>query len=156
MQELVSTETLSYYLTKEGFSKFKEWYKSIDLFTDIYNELDYLTTIIENSIWLEDNLRKEIFEKIKTVIIKHITYKLGKDPEYIYNEWVNSIQKYCFQGGMCYKIQYSGSIPHHWGVKPEYYYNIVSTITKEVLFCCIITDKYINLSNVCKHEQWLN
>lgn len=155
MQELVSTETLSYYFTKKGFSKFKDWYTSIDLLKDIYNELDYLTTMIEKSVWLEDNLREETFKKIKTIIIKHTTYKLGTDPEYIYNQWVNSIQKYCLQGGMCYKIQYSGNIPHHWGVKPDYY-DIVSTIPTEVLFSCIITDKYINLSNVCKYEQWLN
>ena len=52
-----NTNILSHYFTKSNFINFKVWYKSIDLLTDIHNDLDNLTTIIENSKWLEDDLR---------------------------------------------------------------------------------------------------
>jgi len=150
-----NNSTLSYYLTKSNFTNFKEWYKSIDLFNDIHNELDNLNTIIENSKWLEDKLRLETFEKIKLLLINQIKKILKKEPEEIYNEWIKSIQPYCFQGGQGYKIQYSGDIPHHWCVKPEYY-NKVSNIPNEVLISSIICDKYISISSKCEIEYWNN
>jgi len=150
-----NNSTLSYYLTKSNFTNFKEWYKSIDLFNDIHNELDNLNTIIENSKWLEDKLRLETFEKIKLLLINQIKKILKKEPEEIYNEWIKSIQPYCFQGGKGYKIQYSGDIPHHWCVKPEYY-NKVSNIPNEVLISSIICDKYISISSKCEIEYWNN
>ena len=150
-----NNSTLSYYLTKSNFTNFKEWYKSIDLFNDIHNELDNLNTIIENSKWLEDKLRLETFEKIKLLLINQIKKILKKKPEEIYNEWIKSIQPYCFQGGKGYKIQYSGDIPHHWCVKPEYY-NKVSNIPNEVLISSIICDKYISISSKCEIEYWNN
>ena len=150
-----NNSTLSYYLTKSNFTNFKEWYKSIDLFNDIHNELDNLNTIIENSKWLEDKLRLETFEKIKLLLINQIKKIVKKEPEEIYNEWIKSIQPYCFQGGKGYKIQYSGDIPHHWCVKPEYY-NKVSNIPNEVLISSIICDKYISISSKCEIEYWNN
>ena len=150
-----NNSTLSYYLTKSNFTNFKEWYKSIDLFNDIHNELDNLNTIIENSKWLEDKLRLETFEKIKLLLINQIKKILKKEPEEIYNDWIKSIQPYCFQGGKGYKIQYSGDIPHHWCVKPEYY-NKVSNIPNEVLISSIICDKYISISSKCEIEYWNN
>ena len=150
-----NNSTLSYYLTKSNFTNFKEWYKSIDLFNDIHNELDNLNTIIENSKWLEDKLRLETFEKIKLLLINQIKKILKKEPEEIYNEWIKSIQPYCFHGGKGYKIQYSGDIPHHWSVKPEYY-NKVSNIPNEVLISSIICDKYISISSKCEIEYWNN
>ena len=150
-----NNSTLSYYLTKSNFTNFKEWYKSIDLFNDIHNELDNLNTIIENSKWTNDKLRNKTFNEIKLLLIKQIKKIFKKEPEEIYNEWIRSIQPYCFQGGHGYKIQYSGDIPHHWCIKPEYY-NKVSTIPNEVLISSIICDKYITISSKCETQYWSN
>jgi hypothetical protein len=143
------------YFTKSNFTNFKVWYKSIDLFIDIYNELDNLSSIIENSKWSEDTLRLDTFEKIKLLLINQIKKIVKKEPEEIYNEWIKSIQPYCFQGGKGYKIQYTGDIPNHWCVKPDYY-NIVSNIPKDVSLCAIICNKYITISSKCEIEYWNN
>jgi len=146
---------LSHYFTKSNFIHFKEWYKSIDLFNDIYNELDNLNTIIENSKWNNDELRNKTFNEIKLLLIRQIKKIFKKEPEEIYNEWICSIQPYCFQGGEGYKIQYSGDIPHHWCIKPEYY-NKVSMIPNKVLISSIICDKYITISSKCETQYWSN
>lgn len=150
-----NTSTLSHYFNESNFIKFKEWYTSIDLLTDIYNELDDLYTIIENSKWLEDKLRQTTFKKIKLLLLTHIKEKYKKDPEDIYNDWIKSIHPYCFQGGKGYKITYSGTIPHHWCIKPDYY-KIVSTIPDEVVLSAFICDNYITISSKCEDETWSN
>ena len=65
------------------------------------------------------------FEKIRLILINYIIEKFKKKPEEIYNDWIKSIQPYCFQGGIGHRIQYSStysnSIHHHWCIKPEYY-----------------------------------
>ena len=159
MISLTSNKTLSYYLTKEGYPKFKKWYKSIDLLEPIYNELETLTTIIDKSTWLEDDLRNNIFTNIKNLIIENIENIFEKHPELIYNEWINSIQTYCFQGGIGYKIQYSSTpdnnIPHHWCVKPEYYKYVIN-ISDTVILSAIICDKYINISEKSEMQYWCN
>ena len=43
----------------------------------------------------------------ENIITKQIENSLGKEPEIIYEDWITSIQPYCFQGGIGYKIQYS-------------------------------------------------
>ena len=153
--KLNNTNILSHYFTKSNFINFKDWYKSIDLLTNIHNELDNLTTTIENLKWIEDDLRMKTFEKIRLVLINHIIEKFKKEPEEIYNDWIKSIQPYCFQGGKGYKINYSGTIPHHWCIKPDYY-EIVSIIPKEVLLSAFIIDKYIVISSNCEYEYWCN
>ena len=150
-----NTNILSHYFTKSNFINFKYWYKSIDLLTDIHNDLDNLTTIIENSKWLEDDLRITTFEKIRLVLINNIIEKFKKEPEEIYNDWIKSIQSYCFQGGKGYKINYSGTIPHHWCIKPDYY-EIVSTIPIEVILSAFICNYYITISSKCEDEYWSN
>ena len=104
---LNNTNILSHYFTKSNFKNFKAWYKSIDLFTNIHNDLDNLNTIIENSKWIEDELRMITFEKIRLILINYIIEKFKKKPEEIYNDWIKSIQPYCFQGGKGYKINYN-------------------------------------------------
>ena len=159
--------TLSYYFTKTGYSKFKDWYKSIDLLESIYNELDILSNIIDKSTWLEDDLRNETFKKIKNSIVKQFVNSENKEPEYIYKEWITSIQKYCFQGGIGHKIQYKmynstndthsydTHMPHHWCIKPEFY-NIVIDIPANVILSAIICDKYINISEISEQQYWCN
>ena len=150
---------LSYYFTKAGYPKLKEWYKSIVLLEPIYNELDSLTHGIDISTWLEDELRDETFKNIKKSIIKQIEISLGKEPEMIYKEWINTIQFYCFQGGIGHKIQYSNTdthiLPHHWCIKPEYY-NSVINIPDIVILSAILCDKYINISKIAEKQYWCN
>ena len=162
MNSINVNTTLSHYFTKSNFINFKVWYKSIDLFIDIYNELDNLSTIIENSKWLEDTLRLDTFEKIKLLLINQIKKIVKKEPEEIYNEWIKSIQPYCFQGGIGHKIQYSinnstssNSIPHHWCIKPEYYKQVIN-IPENVILSGIVCDKYINISEKSEKQYWCN
>ena len=60
MLSLIPAETLCYYLTKLGFLKFKEWYKSIQLFEPIYNELD--NTLFELLRLIENKSNSELYE----------------------------------------------------------------------------------------------
>ena len=152
---LNNTNILSHYFTKSNFKNFKAWYKSIDLFTNIHNDLDNLNTIIENSKWIEDELRMITFEKIRLILINYIIEKFKKKPEEIYNDWIKSIQPYCFQGGKGYKINYSGTIPHHWCIKPDYY-KIVSTIPDKVVLSAFVCDNYITISSKCEDTYWSN
>ena len=153
-------KTLSYYFTKTGYPIFKDWYKSIILLEPIYTDLEILTNSIDKSNWLEDDLRNNTFKKIKNTIIKQIEISLGKDPEIIYEEWINSIQPYCFQGGIGHKIQYSSTntdihMPHHWCIKPEYYNNVID-IPSNVILSAIVCDKYINISEISEKQYWCN
>ena len=149
--------TLSYYFTKTGYPKFKEWYKSIELLEPIYDDLDILTTIIDNSKWLEDELRSKSFKNIKNTIVKQLENSEKKEPIIIYEDWITSIQPYCFQGGRGYKIQYSGNsdtnMPHHWCIKPEHY-KLVINIPENVILSGIVCDKYINISENAELQYW--
>ncbi len=146
MSPLINIQTLSYYLSKSGFNKFRDWYKSIILLQPIHSELETLTYIIENSTWLEDKLRKDTFNRIKILIFKNVEELIGKEPDIHFQDWINSIQEYCFQGGYGHRIQYSSSnLPHHWCVKTEHYEK-VKNIPNDVALCGVICDKYINLS----------
>ena len=157
-------KTLSYYFTKSGYTKFKEWYKTIELFKPIDNEIESLTIIIDKSTWLENDIRNESFKNIKNSIIKQFVTIEKKEPEIIYKDWINSIQPYCFQGGIGHKIQYSFTIdnnntkyhmPHHWCIKPEYY-NSVINIPDNVILSAILCDKYINISEISEKQYWCN
>lgn len=153
MAPLIPIETLSFYLSKSGITKFREWFYSIELFKPIHEELDALTNIIEQSTWLEDKVRKQTFAKIKSLIINFIENINKKEPEIIYQEWIDSIQAYCFQGGYGHRIQYSGTIPHHWCVRCEHY-NIVRIIPEMVALSGVVCDKYINLSENADYMYW--
>jgi hypothetical protein len=155
MQSLIPGNFLSYYFTKTGYPFFEVWYKSNELLQPIYNDIKILTTIIDNSKWIEDNLRNEIFIKIKNIIIEFIENKYNKHPEEIYKEWIDSIQSYCYQGGVGYKIYYSGEIPHHWCVRPEYYNDILK-IPNYVILSAFVCDKYIYISEKLEIQYWKN
>ena len=105
MAPLIPIQTLSYYLSKSGFTKFRDWFNSIKLLEPIYNDLENLTYIIENSTWLEDKLRKDTLYKIKLLILQHIEKTINKNPETKFQEWIDYIQQYCFQGGYGHFIQ---------------------------------------------------
>lgn len=155
MPPLIPIETLSFYLTKTGFSKFKQWFYSIEILKPIYQELDALTNIVDTSNWLEDKLRKECFHKIKSIITKHVENTISIEPEKYFQNWIDSIQEYCFQGGYGYLIQYSGNIPHHWCVRYENY-DKVKDIPELVKICGMVCDKYINLSDTAEMQYWGN
>jgi hypothetical protein len=153
MAPLLPIETLNYYLSKSGFLKFREWFKSIEFLQPIHDDLETLTYIIDNSTWLEDKLRKDTLNKIKLLILKHIEKILNKEPEMYFQEWINSIQEYCFQGGYGYRVQYSGNVPHHWCVRCEHY-DKVKNIPSDVALCGVVCDKYFNLSEKPETMYW--
>ena len=151
----IEEKSLSYYLSKDGFSEFRKWFKSIELLEPIHRDLENLTYIIENSKWLEDKLRKDTLYKIKLLILQHIEKTINKNPETKFQEWIDYIQQYCFQGGYGYSIDYSGNIPHHWCVRCEHYEK-VKNIPVDVAFCGVICDKYFNLSKNPETMRWGN
>ena len=153
MPPLIPIETLSFYLSKTGFLKFRQWFISFEALQPIHNELETLTYNIENSTWLEDKLRKDIISKIKLLIIKHIENIVGISPEIFFQNWIDSIQVYCHQGGIGHRIQYSGDVPHHWCVHNIYYDKVVN-IPGNVILCGIVADKYINLSDIEEQMHW--
>jgi len=153
MAPLIPIETLSYYLSKTGFPKFRQWFKSVELLSPIHNDLENLTYITENSTWLEDKLRKETLIKSKSLILKHIETVIGTNPEKYFQNWIDSIQPYCFQGGYGHRIQYSGNIPHHWCVSCENYEK-VKNIPINLALCGIVCDKYVNLSEKPETMHW--
>lgn len=155
MAPLIPIQTLSYYLSKSGFTKFRNWFNSIELLEPIYRDLENLTYIIENSTWLEDKLRKDTLYKIKLLILQHIEKTINKNPETKFQEWIDYIQQYCFQGGYGHLIQYSGNIPHHWCVRCEHYEK-VKNIPVDVALCGVICDKYFNLSENPETMRWGN
>ena len=153
MENLISSETLSYYLSKKGFMKFKPWYITIECLEPIYDDLDKLTNQIQYSTWLDDNLREECFDKIRILIVKQIVFSIGKEPDIVFQEWIDSIQQYCFQGGYGHRIQYTGNAPHHWCVKCEHYEK-VKTISNTVVLCGLLSEKYVYLSNTADYMIW--
>jgi len=153
MAPLIPIETLSYLLSKSGFPKFRQWFKSVELLSPIHNDLENLTYITENSTWLEDKLRKETLNKSKILILKHLETILGTNPEKHFQNWIDSIQPYCFQGGYGHRIQYSGNISHHWCVRCEHYEK-VKNIPINIALCGVVCDKYVNLSEKPETMYW--
>ena len=153
MDHVLKYETLSFYLSKSGFPKFRQWFKSIEQLELIYNELESLTYLVETSKWLDDDFRNELLNKIKLLILKHIEKTIGKEPEKCFDDWIDSIKPYCFQGGYGYRIKYSGNCPHHYCIYYEHYEK-VKNIPNDVILCCIITDKYINISESPEQMIW--
>ena len=153
MSPLIPIETLSFYLSKTGFPKFRQWFKSVEFLEPIHNELENLTYFVEHSSWLEDKIRKENINKIKVLILKYLEKTINKDPNIYFQEWIDSIQKYCFQGGYGHRIQYSGLFPHNWCVRCEHYDDI-KNIPLNVTLCGIVCDKYINLSQTPDIMYW--
>ena len=153
MVHVLKNETLSFYLSKSGFPKFRQWFKSIEQLELIYNELESLTNLVETSKWLDDNFRNELLNKIKLLILKHIEKTIGKEPEKCFDDWIDSIKPYCFQGGYGYRIKYSGNCPHHYCIYCDHYEK-VKNIPNDVILCCIITDKYINISETPEQVIW--
>lgn len=145
MAPIIPIETLSFYLSKTGFPKFRAWFNSVELLEPIYIELESLTYLVETSTWFEDKLRKESINKIKGLLFSYIQNTLRIEPEKCFQEWICSIQQYCFQG-FGHKIQYSGYVPQYWCVKCEHYEK-VKNIPKDVILCGIICDKYVNIAD---------
>jgi len=145
MQRLIPIETLSFYLSNNGFSMFRQWCKTIEILKPIHNDLENLATLTENSTWLEEKYRKDIMNKTRFTIIKHVEKTIGEKPEKHFQNWIQSIQPYCFQGGYGHRIQYTGDFPHHWCVRCEHYEK-VKDIPQTVVICGVICDKYINLA----------
>ena len=155
MAPIIPVETLSHFLSKTGFPKFKSWFDSINDFKPISNDIHNLIYIIDSSTWMEDKLRKDSMIKIKEIIIKYLEMILNQTPDKHFQQWIDSIQPYCFQGGFGHHIQYSGRFPHHWCVRPEYY-DKVADVPEMVKVCGVVCDKYVNLAHIAENEIWNN
>ena len=147
-------QTLEYFLSESGIQKFQNWYLSKPTLQSIWQELDnYLLMLL--STRLQDEPHRD---KIRTIIREYLelyielTYK--KTACEIFQEWLDTVNKYCFQGGYGYSFLYPDA-PHHWVIKPVYY-DKVSNIPEEVAIAACVLDKYILISNISAWEKWSN
>ena len=145
--------SIDYYLSPSGISKFKEWFESILEFNCIKEHLYELKELIitGNSI-LNYNTINTIKNTIKKMLILQYEVYYKQNPEIDFNNWIDSIKQYCFQGGYGYSIQYIGA-PHNWCIKPEYY-ELYSNIPKNIILASIILNKYLKIDNELKIQKW--
>ena len=145
--------SINYYLSPSGISKFKEWLESIPEFNCIKDHLDELKELIitGNSI-LNYNTINTIKNTIKQILILQYEVYYKQHPEIDFNNWLNTINQYCFQGGYGYRMRYLGA-PHHWCIKPEYY-DLVKNIPEHIYLACILNNNIIEISDNPDYEYW--
>jgi len=150
--------TLLYFCSDEnGFAALKIWITQQNLQDDIIKHVLDLCEQIEQTKWLELDLRKQLFAEIKTKLINGFTTQYGISPLKYYLQWIKSIQPYCFQGGYGHRINYTGyhaHFPHHWCIKPEDYHKV--KIPETVSFATVLSDNTIEISPIALYEKWGN
>lgn len=154
-------KTITYYLAEngKGFAEFKLWFKSCKLFEPIHSNLETFCIELENTKWLDINIRKKLFENIKKLLLEYITNLCGKNPLDYFKSYINEINKYCFQGGYGHVINYFftdfnyHSLPHHWRVRPENYEK-VKNIPELIILCVVISDSYIWIDSKSTYAYW--
>jgi len=141
------------YLSQYGINEFTEWYEGIPEFNSIKCQIEELKKLIitGNSI-LNYNTINTIKNTIKKMLILQYEIYYKQNPETDFNNWIDSIKQYCFQGGYGYCIRYLGA-PHHLCIKPEYY-NLCFNIPKNILLCSIILNKYLEIDNTPTLQKW--
>lgn len=149
-------QTLHYFLSDKGISEFQNWYLGKESLKSIWKNLDnYVLKLL--SIQFKENANIEsaqIKRLIREYLDSYIQNKYNKSANEIFQEWLDTVNKYCFQGGYGYSFLYPDA-PHHWVIKPVYY-DKVSNIPEEVAIAACVLDKYILISNISAWEKWSN
>lgn len=154
-------KSITYFLAEDGkgFPEFKLWFKSCKLLEPIHNNLETYCMELENTKWLDIHIRKKLFENIRKLLLEYITNLCCKKPLDYFKDYITEIDKYCFQGGYGYVINYYLTdfdyhpLVHHWRVRPEYYEK-VKEIPELVLLCVVISDSYIWIDPKPTYAQW--
>jgi hypothetical protein len=144
--------TLDFYLSQNGISQFSTWYLNINILESIYDELDNYVLMLKSTRWLDESPREQINQSIREYLELFIQLTFKKPSLEIYTEWLDFINKYCFQGGYGYAFSYPDA-PHHWVIRPEHYFRIAS-IPEEVSISACINNKYIEIARIPEWENW--
>ena len=144
--------TLDYLLSKKGINQFSTWYNQLSILEPLSNELDNYTLMLNSTRWLDNTSRENIRISIREYLELFITLTYKKTAKEIFQEWIDSIKEFCFQGGYGYAIFYPDA-PHHWVIKPEYYAQVVN-IPENVILAACVSNKYIEISTSADWEKW--
>ena len=144
--------TLQYFLSDAGIFKFQDWYLGKESLISIWQELDNYVLMLLSTRWQAESERDKIRILIREYLELYIQLTFKKTTSEIFQEWLETINKYCFQGGYGYAFSYPNS-PHHWVIKPEFY-DKVSRIPEEVAIAACVADKYIIISETASWEKW--
>lgn len=145
-------QTLKYLLSETGIYKFQTWYLSKESLRSIWQDLDNYVLMLLSTQWDANDKRNKIRNSIREFLDLYIQNTYKKTADKIFNEWLDEVNKYCFQGGFGYRFFYPNA-PHHWVIKPEFY-NKVSRIPENVAIAACCIDKYIIISETSEWETW--
>jgi len=144
-------QTLNYFLSDNGIDKFKAWYTSKPTLKSIYTPLEeYINKLLIPTLEQKEHIK--IINTINELLDLYIKHTYNQTAIEIFNEWLDDINKYCFQGGYGYSFMYPNA-PHHWVIKPEFYEQ-VSKIPEKVLIAACFANQYIIISNKANWEIW--
>ena len=145
-------QTIKYFLSEAGIKYFQAWYLDKSSLKSIWQDLDNYVLELLSTQWTEELERERIRTNIIEYLEHHIKLTYKKSAIEIYQDWLDEVNKYCYQGGYGYSFRYPDA-PHHWVIKPEFY-NKVSSIPEEVIIAASIADKYICISKNADWEKW--
>jgi len=145
-------QTLQYFLSEKGIQQFQAWYLSKPTLQSIWQDLDNYVLMLLSTRWLEDLERSNIRTIIRDYLDLYIQITYKKPAIVIFQEWLDEVNKYCYQGGYGYRFAYLDA-PHHWVIKPEFY-DKVSRIPEEVAIAACFANQYIEISTSPAWEKW--
>ena len=102
--------------------------------------------------WLEDSERDNICVIIQNYLDAYIQLTYNKTAIEIFQEWLDEVNKHCYQGGYDYRFAYPDS-PHHWVIKPEFY-DKIARIPEEIAIVACFSNKYIVIADTPAWEKW--
>jgi hypothetical protein len=145
-------QTLKYFLSDTGIQHFQAWYLDKPSLKSIWQDLDNYVLMLLSTRWTAESERDNIRTYIREYLELHIQLTYKKSAIEIFQEWLNEVNKYCYQGGYGYRFAYPDA-PHHWVIKPEFY-DKVSRISEEIAIAACCADKYIDISKTAEWEKW--
>ena len=106
-------------------------------------DISYLSYLCESIDALED---------IRKILYDYFIKETNTTPEKYFNNWIERVNKYCFQGGYGYVVYYGKSTPHHWRIKPEYMNNI--EVDDMLRLAVMLTNNYLLIEGNSTYAVW--
>lgn len=145
-------QTLNYFLSDVGIQKFQAWYLSKPSLQSIWQDLDYYVLMLLSTKWIAESERASIRTLIRDYLETYIQHTYKKPAIVVFQEWLEEVNKHCFQGGYGYRFVYPDA-PHHWVIKPKFY-DKVSRVPEEVSIAACFANQYIEISTTPAWEKW--
>lgn len=156
----LNIKPLTYYLSEDGtnLQELKKWISTYKFIEPIKPNLNTLIKEIEQTKWLEKDTRKKLFKNFQNMLTSYITYITDTHPHTYFLEYLNELDKHCFQGGYGYSVSYTTGTtdkqcPHHWMIKPEYYEQY-KNIPEIIQLCATVCNLYLNIDNTQSQAHW--